>query len=45
MLTFQLAADDMDNIVLALGQKKTILKQSKDLEDLVCGVEEDVCVE
>ncbi|KAL5496408.1 hypothetical protein EMCRGX_G012683 [Ephydatia muelleri] len=34
MLTFQLAADDMDNIVLALGQKKTILKQSKDLEDL-----------
>ncbi|KAL5496567.1 hypothetical protein EMCRGX_G012873 [Ephydatia muelleri] len=31
------AADDMDNIVLALGQKKTILKQSKDLEDLVCG--------
>eukprot|EP00731_Ephydatia_muelleri_P036951 Em0362g1a len=37
MLTLQLAADDMDNIVLALGQKKAILKQSKDLEDLVCG--------
>eukprot|EP00731_Ephydatia_muelleri_P007877 Em0004g215a len=37
MFTFQLAADDMDNIVLALGQKKTVLKQSKDLEDLVCG--------
>eukprot|EP00731_Ephydatia_muelleri_P008471 Em0004g809a len=34
MLTFQPAADDMDNMVLALGQKKTILKQSKDLEDL-----------
>eukprot|EP00731_Ephydatia_muelleri_P008129 Em0004g467a len=34
MFTFQPAADDMDNIVLALGQKKTILKQSKDLEDL-----------
>eukprot|EP00731_Ephydatia_muelleri_P007955 Em0004g293a len=38
MLTFQPAADDMDNIVLALGQKKTILKQSKGLEDLVCGL-------
>eukprot|EP00731_Ephydatia_muelleri_P008529 Em0004g867a len=34
MLTFQPAADDMDNMVLALGQKKTILKHSKDLEDL-----------
>eukprot|EP00731_Ephydatia_muelleri_P033413 Em0029g19a len=34
MFTFQPAADDMDNIVLALGQKKTILKQSKDYEDL-----------
>eukprot|EP00731_Ephydatia_muelleri_P034149 Em0048g25a len=34
LLTIQLAADDMDNIVLALSQKMTILKQSKDLEDL-----------
>eukprot|EP00731_Ephydatia_muelleri_P007872 Em0004g210a len=34
MLTFQLEADDLDNIVLALDQKKTIFKRSKDLVDL-----------
>ena len=35
VLTFQMAEGDMDNIVLAVGQKKTVQKQYKDLEDLV----------
>ena len=34
-MVFQLGEEDMDNFVLVLGQKKTVLKMQKEYEDLV----------
>lgn len=34
-VVFQVEEEDMDSFVMALGQKKTVLKMQKEYEDLV----------
>ena len=42
-MVFQLAPEDMDHVMLAVGSKKTLLKMHKEYEDLVYCLPQRYC--